>query len=479
MTFRIYEIFLFLVIFYENSSAFDTERAFHVKRSNRRDAVIKACETVRTKSIQCNADVSLRPFLSVVEGLEATCKYEYKKNNCALLERDSTFRSRLLTCGPQDVCQSMARVAAICTWNNLNLTSTFQQSVLDAILGMPKMAGMGLASIFENMAKSLSNSATCHENKNGEKDQMIFLFEKQIHPALVDRWNIPSKSRGNYLEMDCTRLALSLANRLREHNRELIAKTQSGEIARDNQETQKAEAFKKLQELVKEIRAKAMCMTPQFRGEVLCKGAILATDLAVSIGMAVAISSATASVLGAAVEAKIISEKTAQFFAFLWGAKIKPSLSKTHLTTAERPVTPSEPVPERLPRVHKVKEEVQHLTPELKKALASCGADFTSSICRGASGELQFMLEAKGIKTEAVRNSFHTFLRIEDGLGPGKDLFIDPTYKQFVNDVSGPDIFVGSSDELADLLRQKGISDVYMERYFDIKPDPTVPTLHD
>ncbi len=326
MTFRSLGIFLFLVIFHESASAFLTEKAFNVKRPDNRDPATKACDTIRTKNIQCKTDSALKPLLSVVEGLEATCKDTYKKNNCASLKDDSNFKDKLLNCGPQDLCQSTVRVAAKCVWNDMDLASTFQQSVIDAVIGTPKM-------LFDVMTKGLAENSACYDNKNGEKDLMIFLYEKQVHPALADRWNIPAKSRENYLEMDCNRLAKSLADRLREHNRELIEKVQNGEIARDTQETQKVdfqkltqeqvEAFKKLQAMMAEINTKAMCMTPQARGEVLCKGAILAIDMASAIAAGVLVSAATGSLLGAAVEAKVISDGAAEFFALLLGTKVK------------------------------------------------------------------------------------------------------------------------------------------------------------
>ena len=87
--------------------------------------------------------------------------------------------------------------------------------------------------------------------------------------------------------------------------------------------------------------------------------------------------------------------------------------------------------------------------------------------CIPFSGQLQFALQSRGYKTDRIKvegfyndhphlpsYSYHFFLRVLDQ-NSGKEIIIDPTYKQFFYKLDQePSVFVGTRKQLENLFRR-------------------------
>lgn len=118
-------------------------------------------------------------------------------------------------------------------------------------------------------------------------------------------------------------------------------------------------------------------------------------------------------------------------------------------------------------------------TDKLEAAVKSCGDSLTTNICRGATGTLIELLKKEGITATPMRNSYHTFLRIENFYGPGKHLIVDPTYRQFIRRTFKPEdprVYVGNEEGLIKILTERG---AYKPNDFfeGLVPDPGVPSI--
>lgn len=119
--------------------------------------------------------------------------------------------------------------------------------------------------------------------------------------------------------------------------------------------------------------------------------------------------------------------------------------------------------------------------PELQSRVLASGLSLDSNICRGASGTMQSLLQARGVATEAVANGFHTFLRVPDYFARGQPLYVDPTIRQFVPAAMRsrvPEVFVGSASNLTRTLENAGVPRQVVTDYLrNLRPDLTVPVI--
>ena len=112
----------------------------------------------------------------------------------------------------------------------------------------------------------------------------------------------------------------------------------------------------------------------------------------------------------------------------------------------------------------KVRKGIEDSIPEFLREMAKKGWAVDEANFRKASELLTGILEKNGIQAETVTNGIHVFVKYKDFYGPGEDLFVDGTIRQFFRPPQlAPKVFIGSKQELENLLEKTTIKDQFLE----------------
>ncbi len=121
-------------------------------------------------------------------------------------------------------------------------------------------------------------------------------------------------------------------------------------------------------------------------------------------------------------------------------------------------------------------EEINGLIPEYLRLARLNDLRIEENFCRGGSALWQRLLEARGYVVEAVKNRGHTFIRVPNFYGAGQHLYVDGTIRQFFRPRwRAPRVFVGTEEDLMQLMRGSFVGDQNLRDWMVLQPDNVGP----
>lgn len=302
------------------------------------DLRMEACRKIRSGDKTC-LESNSSPLGAAVEGLMMACQAQYQSADCKNLEIHSESKGKLLDCSPDGVCQMVGDGWAKCAYDKIEYTREAVTALVDTAAGLPKQiarvptaARNFASSLATKMSTSLAASASCDENKNGEKQKIIQTFEASLSPELRDRYVVSAQMRDSLVELPCGRIQEQLEKRMIAHEREYAEGIRNGQIKIEPAMIDKSTTVMSLmRDLAQDIKLKAQCYNPVAQGEIMCEAAIFFGGFLAGGVAGVAAKEALASLVARG----LISASKAERLAALAGAerlaegsKMIPQLSK-------------------------------------------------------------------------------------------------------------------------------------------------------